>query len=839
MDINRLRDSSAPMEERLDILLKSLTLEEKFKLFTGRMEAVERLGIKESFLGGEAAHGVQQRNDQAGENTFPPVKTTGFPQPIGMSMSWDKEMLRAAGEVTGTEARVIAKEHDNRGLSRWAPTVDLERDQRWGRNEEGYGEDPVLTGELAGAYVRGMQGDDPENNLRIASVLKHFYANNTEDGRGYKDSVFDERNKYEYYLEVFRRVIKRGHAEGVMTAYNKINGVPGMVNREVQEILKDRYGLVHAVSDGGAPTLLRTEHHYCEDDATGISDSIKAGVDMMLDDPKMVEQAVRTAYEKGMLTEEDMDRSIRNSMKTRIRLGIFDDTCTNPYAAVDHEDLGSEYSKAVCRELSRESIVLLKNDGALPIPTDTAPEKILIAGPMSDRWDMDWYSGMPFERSTIKDGIDAVTESDVSCAECCDRISLSYTGGEKEVLIGEFVLEDWGENCFCLRDAVTGMYMSSPIEAGEIKADKETPFEWFPTTVFGIEQINGDEVSLIDWKKRRVICGADGKLYAHVKDTDGGSEEKKDNVNEGELMRAGNLKVEDEITAEARFKIKMLSRAEDELRAASEGRKYIILTLGNQPLIKAREGVDRTTLSLPGTQEKLWKTAMELPAVKNGECRVVLVIMANYPYAIGEADKAVNAILISATGSQYMGRAVVDALFGRTAPAGRLSQTWPKSEKDLPPIDDYDIIGGGRTYRFMKAEPLYPFGYGLTYTDFKYVKLSAVYNREEDIIHIHTAVCNTGDTVSDEVVQIYGIAPDTGIVKPKCQLIDFARLKGIRPGELREASFMAEPDVLAVYDEKLGKRVVKAGEYIIYAGRSSADECMRVRVTLPEMIYDI
>ena len=199
-----------------------------------------------------------------------------------------------------------------------------------------------------------------------------------------------------------------------------------MVNREVQEILKDRYGLVHAVSDGGAPTLLRTEHHYCEDDATGISDSIKAGVDMMLDDPKMVEQAVRTAYEKGMLTEEDMDRSIRNSMKTRIRLGIFDDTCTNPYAAVDHEDLGSEYSKAVCRELSRESIVLLKNDGTLPIPTDTAPEKILIAGPMSDRWDMDWYSGMPFERSTIKDGIDAVTESDVSCAECCDRISLSY-----------------------------------------------------------------------------------------------------------------------------------------------------------------------------------------------------------------------------------------------------------------------------------------------------------------------------------------------------------------------------------------------------------------------------
>ena len=839
MKKNKITDSSAHIDERLDDLLKSLTIEEKFSLFTGRMKAIERLGIKKSFLGGEAAHGVQQRNDQAGEDTFAPVTTTVFPQPIGMSSSWDKEMLRAAGEVTGTEARVIAKDHDNRGLSRWAPTVDLERDQRWGRNEEGYGEDPVLTGELAGAYVRGMQGDDPYNNLRIASVLKHFYANNTEDGRGYKDSTFDDRNKYEYYLEVFRRVIKRGHAEGVMTAYNKINGVPGMVNHEVQEILKDKYGLVHAVSDGGAPTLLRTEHHYCDDDATGISDSIKAGVDMMLDDPVMVENAVRTAYEKGLLTQEDIDRSLRNSMKTRFRLGIFDDTSINPYTLVSDEDLGSGYSQAVCMELSRESIVLLKNDGVLPISENTFFEDILIAGPISDRWDLDWYSGIPFERSTLKNGIDAVTGMDTACVECCDRMVLSFTGKGEEVKIGEYFFEDWGENCFCLRDAVTGMYMSSPIEAGEVKADHETPFEWFPTIVFGIENINDSEVSLIDWKKRRVVYEADGKLHAHTKAADGKREEKKDNVNEGELMRAGDLKADAKITDEARFKLKTIRRSEDELKAAAQDRKFIILALGNQPLIKAREGVDRTTLSLPDTQEKLWKTAMELPSVKSGECKVIIVIMANYPYAIGEADKAVNAVIISATGSQYMGKAIADALFGKTAPAGRLPQTWPMSEKDLPPIDDYDIIGGGRTYRFMSKKPLYPFGYGLTYTTFEYVKLTAVYNGKEKMIYIHTAICNTGDTISDEVVQIYGIAPESGIKKPKCQLVDFARLKGIRPGELREAAFVVEQDVLAIYDTERKKRVVEAGEYVIFAGRSSANECMRVKVTLPEVVYDL
>ena len=839
MEKNKITDSSAHLDERLEVLLKSLTIEEKFSLFTGRMQAIARLGLKESFLGGEAAHGVQQRNDQVGENTFAPTTTTGFPQPIGMSMSWDKELLRAAGEVTGTEARVIAKNHNNRGLSRWAPTVDLERDQRWGRNEEGYGEDPVLTGELAGAYVRGMQGDDPENNLRIASVLKHFYANNTEDGRAYKNSELDDRNKYEYYLEVFRRVIKRGHAEGVMTAYNKINGVPGMVNHEVQDILKDKYGLVHAVSDGGAPTMLRTEHHYCDDDATGIADSIRAGVDMMLDDPVMVENAVRTAYEKGLLTEEDIDRSLRNSMKTRFRLGIFDDTKTNPYTRVEDEDLCSEYSQSVCRELSRESIVMLKNDGVLPLSEDIPSEDILIAGPMSDRWDMDWYSGIPFERSTLKNGIDAVTGTDTACAECCDRVVLSFAGKGEEIKIGEYTLEDWGENCFCLRDEATGRYMSSPIEDGEVKADHDSPFEWFPTIVFGIEHINEDEVSLIDWKKRRVVYEDDGKLHAHTTAADGSTEDKKDNINEGELMRAGSLKADAVITDEARFKLEVVSRSEDELKSAVNGKKTIILALGNQPLIKAREGVDRTTLVLPKTQERLWKTAMELPSVKSGECRVILVIMANYPYAIADADKAVNAIVISATGSQYMGSAIADALFGRTVPAGRLSQTWPVSEKDLPPIDDYDIIGGGRTYRFTSARPLYPFGYGLTYTTFEYVKLTAVYNAEEEMIYIHTAVRNTGDTVSDEVVEVYGIAPASNIKKPKCQLVDFARLKGIRPGELREASFTAEPDVLAIYDTKRKKRVVEAGEYVIFAGRSSADECMRVMVTLPEIIYEV
>ncbi|MDE5932454.1 MAG: beta-glucosidase, partial [Lachnospiraceae bacterium] len=194
-------DVSLPIEARLDWLLSEMTMDEKLRMLATRVPALERLGIPALSVGGEAAHGVEARNDQ--NELGGPETTTSFPQPIGMSATWDTELIKKAGEVTGTEARVIYHRHPDRGLSRWAPTIDLERDPRWGRTEEGYGEDPLLVGEMSSAYIQGMQGDDP-HYLRVASTLKHFYGNNTEVGRGWKNSSIDPRNKYELYLEPFR-----------------------------------------------------------------------------------------------------------------------------------------------------------------------------------------------------------------------------------------------------------------------------------------------------------------------------------------------------------------------------------------------------------------------------------------------------------------------------------------------------------------------------------------------------------------------------------------------------------------------------------------------------------
>ena len=244
--------------KNVEDLIRKLTIEEKLHMLASGSKGVERLGIPDLRLGGEAAHGVEARNDQNGIGEAD--LTTSFPQPIGMSSSWDTDAIKAAGRTVGREARICYQRRPWGGISRWAPTVDLLRDPRWGRNEEAYGEDPVQVGAMAAAYIKGIQGDDREH-LMAAATLKHFYANNTEIGRIWKNATISPRNKYELYLEPFRRCIEDGGAEGVMTAYNRINGVQGLFNEEVQTLLKDEFGLTHAVSDGGAMELAASVSH--------------------------------------------------------------------------------------------------------------------------------------------------------------------------------------------------------------------------------------------------------------------------------------------------------------------------------------------------------------------------------------------------------------------------------------------------------------------------------------------------------------------------------------------------------------------------------------------------
>ena len=825
-------DVSLSIEERLDWLMSAMTIDEKLSCLASTVPALERLGIPEMCVGGEAAHGVEARNDQ--NDLGEPETTTSFPQPIGMSASWNTELIRKAGEVTGTEARVLYHRHPDRGLSRWAPTVDLERDPRWGRTEEGYGEDPFLTGEMSAAYVRGMQGEDP-HYLRIAATLKHFYGNNTEVGRGWKNVSIDPRNKYEYYLEAFRRAIEKGGAEAIMTAYNKINGIPGMLNPEVKAILKEKYGLKHAVCDGGAMGLVANFHHYYGLHAETIAASIKAGVDAMSDNMEMVEAAAREAYELHLITEDEIDEALRNMFRTKLRLGIYDAIPCNPYDNVTEEDINSEENRKICKQLSREAVVLLKNEGKL-LPLDpAAADSIALIGPLGDAWNQDWYGGKAYCETTLYQGLQKITQ--MPFVDGLDRIVLRC--GEKGLAVSSdgamylaeepdvFIKEDWGEGSFAFRHVRSGKYMNTRFypnkakaeDMGRLAADAERTFDWFVMEIFHLEEKGTGSFQLTNRFGSPFMLGEDGSLWSMK-----GGEKIGPTV--GIEMASAETAKRDMALSEILFRMEVVESGVEKAVQLAKEQKTVILALGCNPMINAKEEVDRSTILLPPEQEKL------LDAVCQANPNVVLALFSNYPYAITEADKKVPAILWSATGSQDMGDAMAETIFGQNAPAGRLNMTWYRSDDQLPDIDDYDIIKGKRTYRYFDGEVLYPFGYGLTYSEFTYSDLS-VELVDKIALKVSFCVKNTGDRISDEVAQVYGTAPASRVQKPLKQLLGFRRIKDVRPGESRTVEITVPVEEFRFYDVVSRSLMVEEGCYTIYAGSSSADCAVTGQITIP------
>lgn len=828
-------DASLSLEERLDWLMSEMTADEKLKMLATRVPAVERLGIPPMSVGGEAAHGVEARNDQ--NELGGPETTTSFPQPIGMSATWDPDLMKEAGTVTGTEARVLYHRHPDRGLSRWAPTIDLERDPRWGRTEEGYGEDPFLIGEMASAYIKGMQGDDP-HYLRIASTLKHFYGNNTEVGRGWKNSSIDPRNKYELYLEPFRRAIENGGAEAIMTAYNKINGIPGMLNPEVRKILKEQYGLKHAVCDGGAMELVADFHHYCGLHAETIAMALKAGVDGISDNPEVVEQAAREAYELGLITEKDVDEALRNMFRTKLRLGIYDAEPRNPYDNVTEADINSEENQAVCRQVSRESIVLLKNDReTLPLDKSISADSLALIGPVGDSWYRDWYCGEPLRKTTLKQGMEKVLGMAPAFADGYDRVILRC--GDRGIAVMEdgslclsgepdiFIKKDWGEGCLYFQCARTGTYMNTrfypgkvkPEEMGKLAADIGEPFDWFVMEIFHLEEREDKTSVLTNRFGSPVLAGEDGSLWSMR-----GGEQIGASVG---LEMASATSARKEIAlSEVYFTLEVVESGVEAAVRLAESRDKVVLALGCNPMVNAREEVDRGTIVLPPEQEKL------MEAVYRANPNVILALFSNYPYAMNAAQEKLPAILWSATGSQDMGEAMAETIFGENTPAGRLNMTWYKSDGQLPDIDDYDVIKGKRTYRYFDGEVLYPFGFGLTYSEFVYSDLT-VELADKRSLRISFKVKNTGKRTSDEVAQVYGTAPASRVKKPLKQLIGFRRLKNVAPGESRTVEISVSVEEFRFYDVISRSLMVEGGSYTIFAGPDSMAKGLSAQVEIP------
>lgn len=802
-----LWDSSLPIEERLDYLIKELTLEEKISCLSTGCPDIERLGVKASYVGGEAAHGIEARHDQA-FNAGEPEPTTCFTQPTGMSGSFDRELIKKCGQAVGEEARALFTRGNPGGLCRWAPTVDMERDPRWGRNEEAYGEDPYLTGEMASAYIQGMRGEDPFY-IQCGATLKHFYANNVERDRIKISSSVDMRNKYEYYLEPFRKTIEEGGAEAVMTSYNEINGVPAIVNCEVQNILKNTYGLPgHVVCDGGDFQQTVNDHQYFKTHGETLAYGLKAGIDCFTDDKEVVFEAAREALAKGLITEKDIDRSVRNSFRTRIRLGFFDRDGKCPYTGMGEEFINNKAHQELSAKMAQEAVVLLKNEGDI-LPFESAETKSLaVIGPLADVWYKDWYCGIPPYSITPLEGIKKeYPETAISYESGLSDIYLTCNGkyigldpDDRLCLTDEehaeiFSLTDWGCGSTTLFTLSNQRYVSLEENSDLIKANRKEAFSWFIRESFCFTDVRTGAVC---------VDADDREASYHINCWNG----RKTAIDED-----GYLTVTD--AEPAVFRIKVVTNGiRDAVEAAVKAQRAVVV-VGSNPVINSKEEVDRTTLALPPFQQKL------IDAVYAVNPETVVILVTNYPYAIGKLQREIPALLYSPSGSQELGTGIASVLCGKVSPAGRLVQTWYLSDADLPDINEYDIIQGRRTYQYFDGEVLYPFGYGLSYSQFAYGPLTLERDGEE--IRAKLTVTNTGKVTADEVVQLYVHKETSRVKQPICRLVAFERIKGFAPGETREIVLRAAVRDLRYYDVISKAMKLESSEYTFMAGASSKD----------------
>ena len=830
-----LWNNALSVEERLDAVISELTLEEKLHCLTTGIPDIDRLGIKASYVGGEAAHGIQARHDQAFD-AGEPEPTTSFTQPIGMSGSFDTELIHECGRVTGEEARALYKRNNGGSLCRWAPTIDMERDPRWGRTEEAYGEDPCLTGKMASAYIQGMKGDDPFY-IRCAATLKHFYANNVEKDRVSVSSSIDERNKHEYYLEPFRKAITEGGAEAVMTSYNEINGVPAVVNHEVQDLLKDEWKLPgHVVCDGGDFQQTVQFHHYFATHAESLAYGLKAGIDAFTDDPEVVYRAAKDAYEQGLITEKDIDRALRNSFRTRIHLGLFDGNGDCPYSEMGEEYVNSTEHQEICRKMAEESVVLLKNEGILPWnsgeaspedgesltnrPDQKEPGSITVVGPLSDVWYKDWYSGVPPYAVTPVEGIRReFPEAEVTCHSGLSKLQLSVDGkyvaldADNRLYLGEkeqaetFLYTDWGCGNTTLQAMSNGCFVILEEGSYLITASSKEAFHWFIREQWNFREEPDGTYFLDSWNGRQVTVDADGYLVV-IKNGDVA-------VGEGDDEKLGLVSHAVSEGDPVSFRMEVMEDGLKEALKLVQKAEKTVVVLGSNPVINSKEEIDRTTLALPPAQQHL------ADEVLKANPDAVIVLVTNYPYSIVDLNANAKAILYTASGSQELGTGIAAVLSGRVNPAARLPMTWYQADEDLPDINDYDIIKGKRTYQYFDGKVLYPFGYGLSYTGFRYEEMQT--EEKEDEIIVRLSVTNTGDVKGDEVVQLYVHKEDSRVVRPIRQLKDFVRVKDLAPGETRTVTLSVKKEELRYFDVISGQMLLEDGGYLLEAGASSVD----------------
>lgn len=680
-------DTSLSFAERAKDLVGRLTLDEKVSLMNHPARGVPRLNIPAYNYWSEALHGVG-RNGRA----------TVFPQAIGMSATWDKEVIHRVALAIGDEGR--AKYHaalrrngytdQYQGLNFWAPNVNIFRDPRWGRGQETWGEDPFLTGEMASAFVRGLQGDHPKY-LKAAACAKHYAVHSgPEKDRHVFNAIVTKRELYDTYLPAFKKLVTEAKVESVMGAYNRtLDEVCCASKLLIKEILRGELDFQgHFVSDCGALSDFHLNHKVTNDAAESAALALQGGCDLGCDH---VFNEIPEAIRRGLITETDVDRALERTLGTRFKLGMFDPPEEVPFTSISMDVVACEEHRQLAYRAATESLVLLKNKNNI-LPIGPSTKKIFVTGPTATSMEvlLGNYYGFNNQMVTLLEGI---------TGRVPEGVGMEYTSGAM------------------------------------LKHPREIKNTWAP----GMAQ-SADFA---------IVCAGFSSYL------------------EGE-----------------------------------EG----------ESLLSPMNG-DRESISLPESQMNYIKE-LAIHGVK-----IVLVLTGGSPIALGEVEDIVDAILFVWYPGMEGGRAVADVLFGDASPAGKLPVTFPKSLDQLPAFDDYSMQG--RTYRYMTEEPLYPFGFGLSYSCFEYsdLRLEKTEIVPGDSINVSVTLHNSGAVDAAEVVQFYLSDLQALTLVPLHHLVGFERVK-LKAGQSCKLEFTLTAEMMSFYNDD-GKLTLEPGEFRLEVGGCS------------------
>lgn len=844
-EVPPFRNPDLPVERRVDDLISRLTVQEKVPLLMMGNPAIPRLGIPEYCWWNEALHGVA-RNGTA----------TVFPQAIALAATWNPALHGEIADVISTEARAKNNETIARtggdtkiyeGLTIWSPNINIFRDPRWGRGQETYGEDPFLTSRFAVAFVKGLQGTDPRY-LKTVATVKHFAVHSgPEPERHAFDAVVSERELWETYLPAFEAGIVEGGALSLMSAYNAVNGIPAPAHVELlQKILRERWGFKGAVVgdvDNVSDMWREGGHRFSPDAAAASATALRAGNDSCSGGTYW---ALHDALKRGLITEAELDVSLRRLLALRFRLGQFDPPERVPYRAIPPSVNDAPAHDQLALEAARQSLVLLKNDGTLPF--DAAKLKtVAVLGPTGSEVSalLGNYNGTPTHKITLVDAIRTKLESrgvKVLVERGASLVKPLHAGGKAisdgvlftdasratPGLRGEIFAHEKqdaaapkveGRSAATRTDAQVNLYWNEAQPAAGIPI-KDAAARW---TGVLVPPVSGEY---------RLGLIAEGAVRLHLDDRvviDSWKPERERPLEVTLSLEAGRAYAVRldyvQLTATGRIQLGWIAPGRNDAleRALAAAREadHIVLTLGITPDLEGEEmsvnaegfkGGDRLDLALPEPQRELLARVAELK-------KPVAVVLTTGS-SLSLDDSKAGAVLLAWYYGQRGADAVAEALLGETNPAGRLPVTFYRDTKDQPDFADYSMRN--RTYRYYTGTPLYAFGHGLSYTTFAYEKLalSASSARAGDTIQVTVTVKNTGTRAGDEVVQLYATAEKPPVPMPLRQLVGFARVP-LKAGETRVVNIDVPIERLRRWDDVADRYVVDPGAWRLVAGPAS------------------